>query len=145
MTNSVVFELIRYAPSLALGGLTMLCTLMSNGIHFIMRRYQLFTGRRKKAGEELSWIGEWDGKPVVRLSNPHSEDMFWESYGMEIISDDPKICDMLQNSDFWSGNDCLKLLWRNSETNRVAPCALPASRSNPFTGTGRLLIRGLHT
>ena len=100
--------------------------------------------QRQFEEENTEWIGELDGKVVVRLYDPIQADMFWESYRIAIISDDPALAAKLRDRVFWSGNECLKLVWRNGASGKVARHAFSASKSYPFDDAGRLLIRGLY-
>src|SRR5215471_5191637 len=88
----------------------------------------------RTVGRSQEWIGEWDGKAVLRLYDPIDEEMFWKSYRIEVLVCDPSVSAMVRDRAFWSGNECLNLKWRCPVSGRVAENAFSAPRSYPFEG-----------
>ena len=94
-------------------------------------------------GRDAGWIAEWDGRPVAVLTQPRWEEMFWDSYQLEVIADDPTLRAKLEGASFWAGNECLDLVWRSREFGLRPMCAYPST--NPFQSEpGRIMMRGLH-
>src|ERR1051326_7193222 len=42
-------------------------------------------------GREAGWLIERHGQPIAILTEPRSEDMFWDSYRLEILTNDPEL------------------------------------------------------
>lgn len=76
-----------------------------------------------------------NNKAILRISNPVSYDMFWHSYDVEYLVNDPELVKELQLVSFW---DDVKFI--NDETNKVAEFA--GISLTPFDENGGLLIRG---
>jgi hypothetical protein len=68
--------------------------------------------------------------------------MFWDSYRMEIVADDPALRQRMQTPEFWAGTEWVGLVWRSREFGEVAENAFPALA--PFREPGRLTMRGLY-
>jgi hypothetical protein len=93
-------------------------------------------------GRDAGWIAERDGRPVAVLTEPRWEEMFWDSYCLEIIADDPQVRDAMLAEAFWRGNGWVGLAWRNREFGDLAESAFPAI--DAFPAPGRLTMRGLY-
>jgi hypothetical protein len=77
-------------------------------------------------GRDAGWVIERDGRRIAVLSDSRWEDMFWDTYRMEIITDDPELRRMLQTGAFWKQAESAELRWRNREFGELAEFAFPA-------------------
>jgi hypothetical protein len=82
-------------------------------------------------GRDSGWYVERDGRCVAVLTDYKWEEMFWASYAVEWMSDDPQERDLLLSA----GN----LTFRNREFGEVAEAILARSAEE-----GRVLARGLY-
>jgi hypothetical protein len=85
---------------------------------------------------------ERQGKPIALLTEPRWEEMFWDSYHMEAVADDPQLRVQMLTKEFWANAEAEGLVWRNREFGDVADFAFPAL--SPFPEPGRLMMRGLY-
>jgi hypothetical protein len=92
-------------------------------------------------GRDAGWVIERQGQPIAVLTAPRLEEMFWDSYRMEILTDDPYLRQQLLTKEFWARAESERLVWRSREFGEVAPFAFPAL--SPFPEAGRLMMRGL--
>ena len=93
-------------------------------------------------GRECGWNLERDGEVVAILTEPRWEEMFWDSYRIEIVTNDAKLRERLLSKEFWDHAENERLIWRNAEFGTVAEGAFPAG--TPFPEPGRLTMRGLN-
>jgi hypothetical protein len=93
-------------------------------------------------GRAAGWLIERQGQPIAVLTEPRSEDMFWDSYRMDIITEEPALRQRMLTEEFWLKAEAEGLVWRNREFGEVAELAFPAL--SPFPEAGRLLMRGLY-
>src|SRR5262245_3177494 len=93
-------------------------------------------------GRDCGWVIERQGKPIAVLTEPRYHDMFWCSYRMEIVADDPDLRAQMLTKEFWLKDKAEGLVWRNREFGEVAEYAFPAL--SPFPESGRLLMRALY-
>src|SRR5262249_17946721 len=93
-------------------------------------------------GRDTGWILELAGKPVAVLSECRSEDMFWDSYRIEPIAEDPSTQQMISSERFWTTSDWARLTWRNRMFD-VLPLA-PFPAGTPMRQPGRLIVPGLY-
>lgn len=95
-------------------------------------------------GRDAGWTAERDGKPVCTLSEYGWEDMFWDSYRVEVIAEDPEVRSEMLASDYWRGDGWTKLTWRNREFRDVSvnPYTFPAAGG--MTHDGRVAMRSLY-
>jgi hypothetical protein len=93
-------------------------------------------------GRECGWQIERNGAIIATLSDPRYEDMFWESYRMEVTTDDPILRDRLHTKKFWAQAETEKVRWRNLKFLELAEFAFPGM--SPFPEPGRLIMRGLY-
>ena len=93
-------------------------------------------------GRDAGWVVERQGKPIAALSDRRWEDMFWESYRMEIVTEDRRMREEMLTDGFWSKAEVEGIVWRSKEFDDVAPGAYPAL--SPFPDPGRLKMRGLY-
>jgi hypothetical protein len=91
-------------------------------------------------GREAGWLVELGGTPIALLTEPRFEDMFWTSYCLEPLTEDPELRKQLFTRAFW--DDYPKLTFRSREFGTVVPHAWPAG--DPFTADRRLVMRALH-
>jgi hypothetical protein len=93
-------------------------------------------------GRESGWFIERQGQRIAVLTEPRWEEMFWDSYRMQIVTDDLALRQQLLTKEFWLKAEMEGLVWRNREFDEVAECAFPAL--SPFPEPGRLMMRGLY-
>lgn len=93
-------------------------------------------------GRDAGWIAERDGIPLAVLTEPRFEDMFWDSYHLEVIAEDPEIRTAMLSEEFWHGNGWVGLVYRNREFGEIVEIAFPAV--DAFPEPGRLMIRALY-
>ena len=93
-------------------------------------------------GRGRGWFVERRGEVVAVLTQPRREEMFWDSYRMEIVTQDPELRQRLLTKGFWDGAEGEGLVWRSREFGEVAEDAYPSL--SPFPEPGRLTVRGLY-
>ncbi len=93
-------------------------------------------------GRDCGWVIEYHGKAIAILTDPRWEEMFWVSYRMEIVAEDPELGAQMLTKEFWARSEIEGLVWRNREFGEVAEFAFPALW--PFPEPGRLTMRGLY-
>ena len=71
------------------------------GLHHYSRTLRIW---ESNFGRDTGWVIECEGKPVAVLTEPRSEDLFWDSYRMEVITDDPELRGHLLAEEFWAGD-----------------------------------------
>lgn len=81
---------------------------------------------------------ETDRRPLVFLTDPQWDDMFWVSYAYTAASDMPAERAALDTTEFWTRDD---LLYRSRDIDLIAPYAF-AALGGP--SSGRISIRGLY-
>ena len=91
-------------------------------------------------GREAGWVIECHGLPIAILTDPRWEEMFWVSYRIEIVTDDPELRQRMITKEFWLNSE--GLVWRSREFGEVAEFAFPAV--SPFPKSGRLTMRVLY-
>lgn len=93
-------------------------------------------------GRECGWYVEVDGRKVARLVDPQWEDMFWVTYRLEPLTDDPQEKALLYTNEFW---DSGKHVYRNCEFDEKAPdaftCGSPGTR---LLEMSRISMRSLY-
>jgi hypothetical protein len=91
-------------------------------------------------GRSAGWYVEYQGQRLALLTDPRFEDMFWVSYSVEPLVEDPdQREEMLSSRDWWLGR---KLEFRNKDFHEVASFAFPAG--DTFPEPGRVSMRGLY-
>jgi hypothetical protein len=101
------------------------------------RRLRIF---ETNYGRDAGWFVEDHGRRIAQLTDPRITEMFWVSYRIEPLIDDPIEREELLNSpERW---DACEFVYRSREFGQVAEYAFPAAR--PFPESGRVLIRGLY-
>ena len=98
--------------------------------------------RETDYGRRAGWFVEREGEVIAVLTEPRTEDMFWNSYRMEVVAADPRLRERMYSAAFWAGAEAEGLVYRNRETGEEAPFAFPAL--DPFPEPGRLMLRGLY-
>jgi hypothetical protein len=97
------------------------------------------------------WESDWgrsdgwdlvDGRVVAVMDEPRWEDMFWMSYRVTPMTDDPALAAALTSEDFWTAGDYDKLVFRSRATGLVAEHAVPSGR--PLVGPQRVNMRALY-
>jgi hypothetical protein len=108
-------------------------------MHAYRRRLRIW---ETNYGRDCGWIVERQDRPIAVLTEPRWEDMFWDSYRMEIVADDPELRARMFTTEFWLKVEAEGLVWRNREFGDVAEFAFPGGE--PFPEPGRLMMRGLY-
>jgi hypothetical protein len=90
---------------------------------------------------DSEWIIEIEGRPVALLSEPKWAEMFWTSYRMTPLTDDPKTLANLEDVEFWRVCESRGVAFRHRASSRIARYAFPGG--DPFPEPGRLVMRGL--
>jgi hypothetical protein len=93
-------------------------------------------------GRDCGWIVTRQGETIAILTEPRWEDMFWDSYRMEIVAEDPQLRAQMLTDEFWARAKSEGLVWHNRQFGEVAEFAFPAFA--PFPEPGRLMMRGLY-
>jgi hypothetical protein len=93
-------------------------------------------------GRDCGWVVERQGQAIAILSEARCEEMFWDSYRMEIVTQDSELRQKMLTKEFWVRAESEDLVWRNRELGEVARFAFPAL--SPFPEPGRLMMRGLY-
>jgi hypothetical protein len=93
-------------------------------------------------GRDCGWIIEQKGKPIAILSDAQFQEMFWDSYKIDVVTDDSELRDRLATREFWARAEAEGLVYRNRGFGCVAAFAFPAL--TPYTQDGRLLMRALY-
>ena len=91
---------------------------------------------------DSEWIVEIKGSPVALLSHPQWVEMFWMSYEMTPLTEDPEIVAKLHDVEFWRVCESLEVSFRHRASSIVASHAFPGLA--PFPEPGRLVMRGLY-
>lgn len=108
-------------------------------LHSYARRLRIW---ETNYGRECGWIVERQGKTIAILTDPRLEEMFWDSYRMEIVAEEPELRTEMLTKEFWARAELDGVVWRNQEFGDLAEFAFPAL--SPFPEPGRLLMRGLY-
>ena len=85
---------------------------------------------------------EIDGQPVALLSDPKRVEMFWTSYLMIPLTEDPKTLADLKDVEFWRHCETHGVAFRHRASSKIAQYAFPGG--DPFPEPGRLVMRGLY-
>src|ERR1700722_4882464 len=93
-------------------------------------------------GRDAGWVIERRDRPIALLTDPRYEDMFWDSYRMQVVTDEPELERRMQTEAFWSAAEAEGLVWPAREVGEVAIGAFPAIP--PFPEPGRLKMRRLY-
>jgi hypothetical protein len=92
-------------------------------------------------GRDAGWVIEREGQPIAVFTGPRTEEEFWDSYRLEVVTPDRVLGQRLRTEEFWRGESG-DLAYRSREFGEVAPFAFPALL--PFPEPGRLKMRGLY-
>jgi hypothetical protein len=91
-------------------------------------------------GRRAGWYVERAGQRVALLLDPRFEDMFWDSYRVEPLVEDPEERRrILSDRGWWHQRG---LVFRNRQFDAVADTAFAGGEV--FTEAGRVVMRGLH-
>lgn len=91
---------------------------------------------------ESEWLIELGGTPIALLSEPRWEEMFWTSYRITPLTDDPSTLAKLQDIEFWRVCESHGVVFRHRASSAIAQYAFPGLA--PFPEPGRLIMRGLY-
>jgi hypothetical protein len=108
-------------------------------LHWYARRLRIW---ETDYGRDSGWVIERHGKAIAILTEPRWEDMFWDSYRMEIVAEDGGLRAQMLAKEFWAGAESEGLVWRNREFGEIAEYAFPSL--SPFPEPGRLKMRALY-
>lgn len=92
-------------------------------------------------GRSGGWDVMLDERVIAYLSDPRFEDMFWISYRVTPLTDDPELAARLMTSDFWRRGRADRLRYRSRALGVFAPHAFPAIGEHE---PGRVTMRGLY-
>ncbi len=92
-------------------------------------------------GRDCGWHIERNGAVIAKLTDSRYEDI-WESYRMEVTTDDPILRDRLHTKEFWAQAEAEGVRWRNLQFDELAEFAFPGL--SPFPEPERLIMRGLY-
>ena len=96
-------------------------------------------------GRKCGWYVEVDGRKIACLSDPQFDDMFWDSYQLEPLTEDLEERACLYAAEFWQS---CKAVYRNREFNEAVINAFvggsAAELETRLRETGRLSMRGLY-
>lgn len=91
-------------------------------------------------GRDSGWFLEHLGRRVAQLTDSRVEDMFWDSYAIELLTDVPaERYALLHSATHWLTSG---FVYRSREFGDVVKGAIPAFL--PFPEPGRVLMRGLY-
>jgi hypothetical protein len=91
-------------------------------------------------GRDAGWFVEHHGRRVAQLTEPLFDEMFWDSYTIEPLTDDPaEREELIHSSDLWL--DC-EFVCRSRRFGTVATNPFPAGQ--PFPEPGRVVMRALY-
>ena len=93
-------------------------------------------------GRDSGWVIERQGRPIAILSDCRWEEVFWDSYRVEIVAADPELQAKILMNEFWAVAETEGLSYRNLQFGDVAQFAFPSL--SPFCEPGRLMMRGLY-
>jgi hypothetical protein len=93
-------------------------------------------------GRDAGWVLERDGRPIAILTGPRFEEMFWDSYRIEPVGDDPEERRQVLTNAFWDADKWLALVWRSREFEELPLAPFPAIR--PIREPGRVTVRALY-
>ena len=91
-------------------------------------------------GRDAGWILERNGQPIAILSNCRNQEMFWDSYDLEILTEDSELRQRMTTVEFW--DELEGMVYRNQAFGDIVESAFPAA--SPFLKSGRLSMRGLY-
>lgn len=91
-------------------------------------------------GRGGGWYVEQAGKRLALLTDPLFEGMFWDSFAVEPLMEDPAERERIVSDPEWWYQSGLE--FRSREFDHVAPTAFVAGRV--FSGQGRVLMRALY-
>lgn len=96
-------------------------------------------------GRNFGWYLEKEGKRIAVLTDCQWEEMFWDSYRLEPLTNKPEEPGMFYSDEFWDGYFSGGLCFRNREFDEVASDAFPAIKAGTsLKKTGRILMRALY-
>jgi len=93
---------------------------------------------RSNYGRNCGWFVEGRGQRLATLTEPQWAEMFWTSYLITPLTEDPTALARLATPEFWWGED---VPFRNREFDFMAPFALGAGAG---PAAGRIAMRGLY-
>lgn len=106
--------------------------------HFATDRGLRLQVVRSNWGRDLGWFVELQGQRVALLTDPQWADMFWVSYLITPLTDDPGVRALLEKPEFWWSED---VRFRSRGIDFVAPFAFGAGAG---PSSGRIAMRGLY-
>ena len=93
---------------------------------------------RSNWGRDSDWFVEVRGQRVALLTDPQWAEMFWVSYLITPLTEDPAVRTLMETPDFWWSED---VEFRNRALDLVAPFAFG---SQAGASTDRIAMRGLY-
>ena len=95
-----------------------------------LRRLQIW---ETNYGRDCGWIIEQKGKPIAILSDAQFHEMFWDSYKIDVVTDDSDLRQRIASREFWARAEAEGLVYRNRGFGCVAAFAFPALLRIPKT------------
>ncbi len=75
-------------------------------------------------GRDCGWQIERNGDVIAILSEPRYEEMFWESYQMEIVTEDLELRGRLLTTEFWAVAEAEGVRWKGGGRGDTPLCYL---------------------
>lgn len=100
------------------------------------RRLRIF---ETNYGRDAGWYVEHRGRTVAQLVDPRYEDMFWVSYRIELLAENPQDAELAMSAPRWLA---CEFAFRNREFGDIVEHAFPGG--GPFSEDGRISMRGLY-
>jgi hypothetical protein len=88
------------------------------------------------------WLVERDGRAVATLTDPQYEDMFWTSYRIEPLADDPDEQAAIVSDEFWLVEFLTRTRYRNQAGGWYGQ-GWWAATDTGVVRDGRIIMRGL--
>ncbi len=125
--------------------------------HQVLRFFQkCYTAIRRRSADGMSqtedgtsvlatdteWLVELADCPIALLSEPQWLDMFWMSYRLTPLTEDPDTLSKLRDVEFWRACEGLGVRFRHRASSRLAANAFPGW--TPFHGEDRISMRALY-
>lgn len=109
----------------------------------LSRMYRKLRILATHGGRECGWFLEHQGRCIGVLCDGRQEDMFWHSYRVEPLTDDPADLALLRDDGFWEYRfQELRFLNRGFPDVLVNPHAFPSSKVD--AASGRISFRSLY-
>jgi hypothetical protein len=109
-----------------------------NPFTYFYRKHRLI---KTDYGRSCGWYIEKDGEVISELNDCQYEDMFWQSYRLDIVTNSPDLRDKIMTNEFWQNFE--ELVFRNREFGDIVDSCFPAV-SQSFINPVRIRMRALY-